>query len=75
MWIERRYKFSRTWDRTLIARMVEWVEGVDGEGQVPVYGSCLLSPNRIVDVELAKRLVHRYLDRVVDEIEFVVNME
>jgi hypothetical protein len=70
VWIER---IDNTSPR-LKARMVEWTEMADGEGQVPVWGKCLLSPNRVYDVEMAKTLVRRYLERVCDEIEFVVSL-
>jgi hypothetical protein len=72
VWIERRFIGSTR--RDLMARMVEWSEGLDGEGQTPTYGRCMLSPNLVLDVEMAKKLVHRYLDPVCDEVVFVVNI-
>ena len=72
VWIERRFVGSHRPD--LMARMVEWYDGVDGEGKTAVFGSCLLRPNFVRDVEMAKKLVHRYLDHVCDEIVFVVNL-
>ena len=72
VWIEKAEEMAINPPFRLKARMVEWTEGRDGEGQVPVWGKCLLSPNRVYDVEMAKTLVKRYLERVCDEIEFVV---
>ena len=72
VWIERRFVGSNRPDLT--ARMVDWYDGIDGEGKTAVFGSCLLRHNFVCDVEMAKKLVHRYLDPVCDEIVFVVNV-
>jgi hypothetical protein len=56
--------------RLLMARIVEWIPG--DEGIEPVFGRCLLSPNQITDVELAKRIVTRWLGQKTDKIEFKI---
>lgn len=68
--IERRYKGGNR--HTLLARMVEWIEGT--EGKEPVFGMCLLSPNQVTDVQMAKRICHRYLDSVYDEVKFTLRV-
>ena len=74
VWIEKLEETAIYPPFRLKARMVEWTEGRDGEGQVAVWGKCLLSPNRVYDIEMAKTLVKRYLERVCEEIEFVVSL-
>jgi len=73
VWIERRFIGGSRMN--LMARMVIWKDGIDGEGPTPIFGSCLLAPNNIFDVELAKRIVRRYLENVCDTIKFVIKLD
>jgi hypothetical protein len=68
-------RFTGGSQRVLMARMVEWVTLEDSNEKEPVYGKCLLAPNRISDVETAKRIVRRYFEPLLtDAVEFIVDL-